>query len=95
MFEIGVGLGVALAKYQQTMMEQQLKLQMEANKPKRRGNFASVGNKAADMDDVGGGGPVAAHHSSSHHHQSNSLVPYNASTPHDTHSTAGSNRKFF
>jgi hypothetical protein len=61
----GVGLGVALAKYQQVMMEQQIKAQLDASKPKRRGNFPS--NNQDSAINLGGG-------------SSNVVVPYQDSS---------------
>lgn len=39
---IGVGLGVALAKYQQAMIEHQLNIRLDNSRMRRRGNLSSV-----------------------------------------------------
>ena len=86
-----------MAKYQQTVMEQQMKAQMEAAKPKRRGNFASVSNRV-DMEDGDIGGAMVVRQNGSApptqpSHITNSLSQLSRI---DEHPSTGSNtnRKF-
>ena len=70
---LGVGLGVALAKHQQMMIEQQLKA-MEP-KAKKRGNFAAVSNKEESSDNQNNSHIL---NQPSHTNNAQAIVPYDA-----------------